>query len=268
MLIGTGLAVLVLTLLLTFMGARLVLQEAPVYVPEPPIAIWNLLFLFLLITIVIVFLLRFVPGRILFALFFALAMFTGVWFILDIFLPAEFALTLGVGLVLLRYLVPRVLVQNFLVIFGIAGVAISFGLSLPWRTVLAIALILAIYDIAAVYWTKHMVLMMKGLLARGVIFAAVLPELPHALYERLDAVHPGEGFMLIGTGDLAIPAIFVASLAASSTVGALLAAVGGLLGFVATILLFLGPNHGRPMPALPPIVLGMTIGFLISLAIK
>ncbi|MBI4133268.1 hypothetical protein HY478_01505 [Candidatus Uhrbacteria bacterium] len=263
--LGSGFVVMLATLLLTFFGAKFVLQSPYVLTPEPPMGVWTVLFLFLLVTIVIVFLLRFMPGRMLFTIFFVLAMFTGVWFTADIFLPDTVAVIVAVALVALRYLVPRVAAQNILIIVGVTGIAVSFGLSLPWRTALAVILILALYDIVAVYWTRHMVAMMKGLLARGVIFAAVLPERPHALRERLDRVHPGEGFMLVGTGDLALPAIFVASLVPVSTVSALFATAGALIGFILTVELFLGPSRGKPMPALPPIVAGTLIGFLYSL---
>lgn len=261
----SGLGIFFLTLLVTFFAAGEVLRHAPIYVPEAPVTVWYILFLFLLVTAAIVFLLRFVPGRALFTLFFALAMFTGVWFLADIFLPGEIALLAGAGLVLVRYLVPRVAVQNILIICGVAGIAVSLGLSLPWQTVLALAAMLSIYDIVAVYGTHHMVTMMKGLLARGVIFAAVVPEKPHALGERVDSIHPGEGVMLVGTGDLALPAMFVASALVDSPIAAIGAAIGALLGFAATSSLFLGMGRGKPMPALPPIVAGMTIGFLVSL---
>ncbi len=263
--LGTGFTVLAAVLALTFFATRVILKTATMRgASEPPMDVWNILFLFLLVTLAIVFLLRFVPGRALFVLFFVLAMFTGTWFLAEIFLPSIPALVIGVGLVALRYLVPRVATQNLLIVIGIAGIAVSFGVSLPWRTVLALALILALYDIGAVYWTKHMVALMKGLLARGVVFAAVLPEMPHAFGERLDRVHPGEGFMLVGTGDLAVPAMFVASLVPSSQSAALFAAAGALVGFLVTLFLFLGPDRRRPMPALPPIVAGMTIGFLVA----
>lgn len=252
------------TLGLTLLGVRKVLAGVALYAPSTTMNVWNVLFIFLLITTLVVFLLRLVHGRLLFQLFFSLAMFAGVWFLADIFLPPEQAVIAAAFLLAIRYFIPRVAIQNLLVVIGVSGVAVNLGFSLPWVTLLVLAAILAVYDIIAVYWTGHMVVMMKGLLARGVIFAAVLPERPHGNAERLDRVHPHEGFMLVGTGDLALPATFVASVARIDFGAAVLTAVGAFAGFLITTAIFIGPDRSRPMPALPPIVLGMILGFLVS----
>lgn len=263
-LIGSGAIIFFLTQTVTFLGARAVLQSATSYVPEEPISVWYILFLFLIMSGMILVLLRLVRGRTLFHVLFSLAMFAGVWFIADIFLPGEIALVVGAAVLLFRYVVPRVGVQNILVILGVSGVAVSLGLSIPWHVVLVLAVIFSVYDIGAVYWTKYMVTMMQGLLSRGVVFAAVIPSTMRDLVARLDAVQPGQRVMLVGTGDLAIPAVFTASLVSVSMASAVLVGLGALGGFIVVSQLFLGPSKKRPMPALPPIVAGMLIGFLIS----
>ncbi len=267
-LFGTGLVVFGATLLLTVLGTVRYMARGVAHAVGAPVEIWYFVFSLLLVTALIVVLLRLVHGRFLFTLFFSLAMFVGVWFFADIFFPAPFSLLIATGLLVLRYVMPRVFVQNLLVIVGVTGVAISLGVALPWRTLLVVMLILAVYDIVAVYWTGHMVMMMKGLLARGVIFAAVLPENPRGSTERLDRIAPHEGFALIGTGDLALPATFVASIATVDIARAIFVAIGALFGFALTTIIFLGPDRSKPMPALPPIVLGAILGLLVSFSFR
>lgn len=263
-LLVAALVIYAATLSLTLLGVRKVLAGAPLYAPSSPMNVWHVLFILLLITAMVIFLLRLLHGRLVFQLFFSLAMFAGVWFLADIFLPAEEATIAATTILVARYLVPRVAIQNLLVVIGVSGVAVNLGFSLPWVTLMVLAVILAVYDIVAVYWTEHMITMMKGLLARGVIFAAVLPERPHGNAERLDRVHPHEGFMLVGTGDLALPASFVAAVASNNFSAGIFTALGALVGFLVTTIIFIGSDRSRPMPALPPIVLGMILGLGVS----
>lgn len=260
----TGSVLFLMTLVLTIVGTRRVLADAPTITENTPFEVWYFIFAFLLMTALVFLLFRLVHGRLLFTVFFSLAMLVGVWFFADIFLPPGIAAFVALLILATRILVPRVFVQNALVVIGVAGVAVSLGLALPWRTLLVIMLILAVYDVVAVYWTGHMVAMMKGLLARGVILAAVLPESVRGSTERLDRIAPHEGFALIGTGDLALPATFVASIAVVDLTRSLIVAAGALAGFALTTIIFLGPDHSKPMPALPPIVLGMVLGILVS----
>jgi presenilin-like A22 family membrane protease len=44
---------------------------------------------------------------------------------------------------------------------GIAGIATSLGSGTPWPSVAVILAVLAVYDVIAVYFTRHMVTMFK-----------------------------------------------------------------------------------------------------------
>ena len=212
---------------------------------EPAFELWYFIFVLLFTTAIILYLLRTVRGKVIFAIFFYLAMFSGVWFLADIFLPAWIAVIVALGVILLRYFLPNVFVQNLLIVLGVAGISTNLGLSLPYLTVLMLAIILAVYDIIAVYWTGHMVTMMQGLLARGVIFAAVLPAQFSSCNKKLNKVKPKEGFALVGIGDLALPAVFVVSLMPVGFYMALGAGIGALVGFAVTTAIFLGPDKSR-----------------------
>lgn len=218
---------------------------------------------FLVSTALLLFLIRSVRQRLVFEVIFALSIFSGIWFLSALISPA-FALALALGLTGLRYLLPYVAVQNFLLMLGIAGIAVALGASLAWMQMAIVLGVLAVYDIIAVYGTRHMVTMFKSLAEKGVIFAFIIPEHPRLLWKRADEVAPGENFFFLGTGDVALPALFVASAAHSGTALAIGAAVGSLIGLFFTDWLFQWGRR-RPMPALPPIALGTLAGFFAAM---
>lgn len=218
---------------------------------------------FLISTTLLLFLIRNIRQRIVFEIIFALSIFSGIWFLSALVSP-PFALALALGLTGLRYLLPYVAVQNFLLIAGIAGIATALGASLMWTQMAIVLGVLAIYDIIAVYGTRHMVTMFKSLAEKGVIFAFIIPEHPRLLFTRADQVSAGENFFFLGTGDVALPALFVASAAHAGVGLAIGAAVGSLVGLFFTDLLFQWGRR-RPMPALPPIALGTLAGFFVAM---
>jgi presenilin-like A22 family membrane protease len=95
----------------------------------------------------------------------------------------------------------------------------------------------------------------------------VIPEHPRLLLKRLSAVKPGEGFFFLGTGDIALPAIFVASALRQGPVPAFGAVVGSVVGLLFTDLFF-AIGRKRPMPALPPIAVGTMLGFFAGMLIQ
>lgn len=233
------------------------------YVPAllPAINARQFLLTFLISTALLLFMVRRLRQRVIFEVIFALSIFSGVWFLTALVMPG-YAFILAVALLMVRYLAPYVLLQNVFMILGIAGIGSAIGASTPWQTMAIVIAILAVYDVIAVYGTKHMVTMFKGLLAQGVVFALIIPEHPRLLLKRMKDVGPGEGFSFLGSGDLALPTLFVASAAREGLALGLGAAVGSILGLLATDFLFQRGSK-RPMPALPPIAIGTLAGFFV-----
>ncbi|MBU0648629.1 hypothetical protein KJ969_00765 [Patescibacteria group bacterium] len=263
-----GLAWFSICFFLIIITARFIFLKAPIYVPSEPVSIWYFLLLFLLMTLLFFLLVRRVKSRIFFEAFLTLAVFAGLWFLCDIWLNSDLAVAAALGLTALKFFYKRIWWQNLVIVLGVAGIAVSLGLSLPWITGLALLVILSFYDIAAVYATGHMVQMLKGLVERGVIFALIIPTKAGRLGRRLKEVKPGEDFMLLGTGDLALPGLFVAALVRESTVWATFAAFGAMLGFILMNIIFANQAQKRPMPALPLIAAGAILGFLVALVLR
>lgn len=216
---------------------------------------------FLISTVVLLTLVRTLRSRFIFEAIFLLSIFSGIWFLASFIFPS-YALFLAGLVVALRYVFPYVVAHNGAIILGIAGIGAALGAATFWQTAIIVLALLAVYDIIAVYGTKHMVTMFKGLLNQGVVFALIIPEHPRLLLKRLKEVGPGEGFFFLGTGDLALPAFFVASAARESISLAIGSAIGSIVGLLFTDMLFQW-GRKRPMPALPPIALGTIAGFFV-----
>lgn len=264
--VETIFALLIVEILVLVVGMRIETLPVSSGVMAPAISVQQFLFIFLISTAVLLFLIKTLRHKVVFEGLFILSTLLGIWLIFTLISPS-LAFVLAISLVALRYIFPLVIVQNIIFMLGIAGVAAALGSATPWQTMAIVLAVLAVYDIIAVYGTRHMVTMFKGLLERGVIFALVLPERPAMFFSPLNKVQPGAGFFFLGSGDIALPAIFVASAFREGFGPALGAAVGSVIGLALTTTLFAWGKK-RPMPALPPISLGTVLGFFVALLVK
>ncbi len=209
-------------------------------------------------------LLRYFRERNLLGFFFFISLFFGLYFLLSLYLPPLAALTVSLGIVLVKALGRRVITQNLALIPGLAGIGLAVGLSLTPHGALILLVVLSIYDIIAVYFTKHMVTLFRGMLKVGVIPAVIIPEKFFGLAQKIEEIKPGMDFLMIGTGDLILPTIFVVAVSGLGRDAVLASAAGSLVGFIATEMIFTHQRFRRPMPALPPIATCTILGFLLE----
>ncbi|MDP3697056.1 MAG: presenilin family intramembrane aspartyl protease [Candidatus Taylorbacteria bacterium] len=163
-------------------------------------------------------------------------------------------------------MIHNVLVHDFSIALGIAGISSLLSISISPETAVVLLVILSFYDIFAVYWTKHMVYMARGMIESGAIFGFVIPfEWRDFLYHKNAARDKiGEKFMILGSGDIGLPLIMASSLAVVSLRQAVITALFSLAGLFLTHLIFINQSGRRPMAALPPIATLTIIGYLIS----
>ena len=208
---------------------------------------------------------KYLKGGKFFILVFYFVIVLGTMTVFNSFLPLELSIAIALIVLILRITTPRIWTHNLAIILGLAGISSTIGLDLKPLGVIIILIALSIYDYIAVYKTKTMVKMFKGLLKRGVIFSIVIPEHAHNWFVDLKKVKPREGFMFLGTGDIALPMIFAASALSTSLISAVFIILGALVGLLMIHLLFAIQKKKAAMPALPPIALFSIIGYLISL---
>lgn len=232
-----------------------------------PSIVWFLA-AFLIATSLMLILMKYFKGKLFFSSAFAFLVFIGSEAVFSIFVPPYWSIALAVAVVAARFLWPSVLTQNIAIILAVAGVGAQLGILLTVPAIIILLIVLSVYDVWAVFKSKHMIKMFKGMMQRGAAMALVIPEsLKHITKpmqsvqtEKLKAV-PTKRFMMLGTGDLAFPLVFaVAALEYS-----LLSAIGVILGALAGILvihILIIQKKFTALPALPPIAAGSIAGFI------
>ncbi len=221
--------------------------EQPRIVTENPGDVENAVGLFayiILFTIIILIIIKFVKGILLFRILEAIAIFASSFLVFNVFL-SEAAVMLAVLLVLLRNaLRDSIFLRNISGIIAVAGAGALTGISLGITPVIVFVVMLAIYDIIAVFWTKHMVVMAKHLTKSNLAFTYALPTKQHQFE--------------LGTGDIVIPLAFSTSvLREGFSLGfpnylwlPLMILLGSIIGLVATIE-YASKSPGKALPALP-----------------
>jgi len=221
---------------------------------------------FLVATVLMLTLLKvFKKSRIPFELLFSGGMWAGMVVLFSLLVGDLWSLVIATFLIFLRWFYLRVWTHNVVLILGLAGVTAVLGLQISALTIVMILVFLAVYDFVAVYKTKHMVWMAKELIKRKVIFAVIIPEKVKDYVASLNKVKPRQGFIIMGSGDLALPMLLAVSVFAGGLANSLIVVTGILLGVVMTHYIF--QKTKKPIPALPPIGMGAVLGWLLQLMI-
>ena len=235
----------------------------------PPLSPLKFIFYFFFATFLVFLIFRFLKTQIIKEkiykiLFLSVSFFSSLIFF-ESFLPEPFPLILVFLLIFWWIKNPIILNQNLLIIFSLAGIGASLGSVLKPEAVILILVILSIYDIIAVYKTKHMVKIAKEMIETGTILGLVSPTEFTGFLKSTKEIKPGEGkFLILGGGDVAFPLIFSVSLLELGILKSLIVAIFSLFGLFANFLFFLKQRERKAIPALPLISLFSIFGYLIT----
>ncbi len=219
--------------------------------------------------------LKYYKGKMFFAAVeFILMLFT-LQTVLQIFVPDLTAFIVALAVVLLKFKYPHLRSALLLLATSVVGALVGTWIDLLPAAVLAI--LLSGYDIVAVFYTKHMIELAKGLENREASFsisfslgdAKKVREHKRQLKSALET-KPTKGewkgeFIELGTGDIVIPATLAVAALKHSLPLSLAALAGSIIG-MALLFYLLERRHGY-WPALPPLA-GCTLAAIgIGLAI-
>lgn len=213
------------------------------------------LFVYILVfTGILLLIMKFYKGRGMFKLLEAIIILSTTWIVVDVLLPGV-GLLFAVLMVALRNVLPKhIMLRNVSSIIAVVGAGALIGISLGWFPVLVFMVLLSVYDIIAVFGTKHMVTMGKAMTQNNLAFTVAMPTKEHTFE--------------MGTGDLVIPLTFAVSLMAFSfetygvinLIPSVLVLFGSLVGLLWTID-YSSKHVGTALPALPPQTLCMLVMF-------
>jgi presenilin-like A22 family membrane protease len=235
---------------------------------QPPSYSWNSIVIFLLFFSILMLVITKFNGlrTILFRFFLLLVVFSGTQIIVGSILSSPWDLLWALVAAGVFLTIHNVLVHNVAVAFGIAGVSSILGITISPQVAVILMVILSFYDILAVYWTKHMVYLARGMMESGAIFGFIIPfDIRDLFSHKGDAGNKvGERFMILGSGDVGLPIILASSVAVISMGQALIVSLFALVGLFFTHLIFVNQGGRKPMAALPPIATLTIIGYLVS----
>lgn len=187
----------------------------------------------------------------------AFIIFVGSETVFSVIFSELTALLLALSLVVIRFTYPTILVQNVSLILALAGVGATIGLLFNVSTIFIILAILSVYDIIAVYKTKHMLTLFKGTLDSGVPLALIASEKLSDMGSELKKATlktptTKREYTFLGTGDVAFPLILAVSALRTGFSVSAFVIVGGLAGIliIHSLLIY---GKGKPIPALPPL---------------
>ncbi|MGC9190323.1 MAG: presenilin family intramembrane aspartyl protease [Candidatus Micrarchaeia archaeon] len=205
------------------------------------------------------------------------------------------AASLVLSLVLVAAKLKRPRLRNVTAIIASVGVGVILGISFSFIAAFIFMVILAIYDFIAVFVTKHMVALGNVALDRNLSFLVMVDEYKavsasslgnksRVEYEKDRKKLEEKGGILrdlakkdmvpmsartaLGTGDLAVPLMLAVSaykVYLNFTLSFVII-IGAVLGLIITMTIL--SRLKRPLPAIPPLLLGICIALAAYLGLS
>ncbi len=192
----------------------------------------------------------------------------------------------AIALIVAKNKYPRL--RNTTAIIASVGVGFILGIAFGFFVAIIVMMVLALYDFIAVFITKHMVTMARAFSARNIAFLIGVNEveaIPKSNFSSSEITTiekekneinkipilsklykenmlPAVARMELGNGDLAIPLmVSVAAYKVSlNFVLSFFVTFGAILGLFITSLIL--RKYKRPLPAIPPLLMGIAIGLI------
>ncbi|MCD6471225.1 hypothetical protein J7K86_01720 [bacterium] len=218
-------------------------------------------------TLIILLFLKFFKNPKPYKIFFGFLFFLGCFYTLNIWLPGTVSLLIDLILILFYERQRKVWLHNLIIVLTIVWTSVLLGLIISPFQAIMILLILSVYDVIAVFGTKHMIYLFKGLAEKGIVFALAIPKNLKNLFKQIpefknDKIRATKrDFVFLGTGDIALPMIFSISLLRENFWLSISTILGALFGLV--FIHFFLFKKKRPLPALPPLTFGTILGWAV-----
>lgn len=189
---------------------------------------------------------------------FALLVALGLIKLFELVFPLGFSSVLAIIFLIGFFLVPAVWTHDLIIILVSAGIAPVLSGQFSEHTAILLLGILSVYDVIAVFVTRHMMTLAHEMIRHQASFALFIPERIRDFGANIASVVPGSGFLIVGGGDVVLPLIALCTVARTNITVALYGVAGTLVGLFINHL-FLTFSR-RPLPALPLLTIGTLAG--------
>ena len=196
-----------------------------------------------------------------------LIMLAGANFIFSGWFGLAWSVALSLALVAVAWLVPLVITHDLAIVVGISGISAMLGLSLTPLIACGALALLSVYDIISVYRTRHMVSLAGNMLASGAVFGFLVPGRVSGFFLTRRKALDSRQVMMLGSGDIGLPMVLVASAVSQSLPAAVLVSVFTLAGLTLMHWLFSRQAERLPMAALPPIAMSAILGYVVAIVL-
>jgi presenilin-like A22 family membrane protease len=190
--------------------------------------------------------------------------FMSVWFALlisfSVFIKQEIAVILSLVVTYFKVLRPNIYIHNLAELFIYGGLASIFSNSLSVSSVSILLILISIYDMIAVWKTKHMIKLAK-FQTKLHLFAGLL--IPYKYKKETKTA-------LLGGGDIGFPLLFASAVLKSlveSNSSILKVLIIPITTSLLLIALFIFGKKNKFYPAMPFLSIGCFLGYLIVLLI-
>ncbi len=195
----------------------------------------------------------------------------GLFILFSLFFPVYVSLPVSIIIGITWFFIPKVWLQNILLLLSLVSVGLVFGYILaPWAALLFL-IIIAVYDFVSVK-LGYMMWMAQKLSESDVLPAFVIPgnlrnwnlNLKKAGFKKLFEATGVKEYSILGGGDIGFPLLVTVSVFfiygfTAAIIISIFSIIGLIGAYIAQAFLF----KGKPTPALPTIALACIIGFLI-----
>lgn len=208
-------------------------------------SLWNTVYLFISIMVmtgIILLIMKLRKKKQTLIFFESIAVFTTSLIVFETFFGEPTGLFMAICILLWRLVFRKsIIFRNFVGLIAIAGAGAIIGMSLSLIPIIAFIIMLAIYDLIAVFKTKHMVTIGKEVTSGNYAFTIALPTRDKKFE--------------LGNGDLVIPLVVASSVLTKGPFGN---------NFLVVVFLMIASYVGlaisiqsvsilkKPLPALPP----------------
>jgi len=194
------------------------------------------------------------------------------WFVLSIwvcltlafaaFIHQVVAITLAAFFAYLKVYRSNPYVHNATELFMYGGLAALFVPLLTLKSIAILLLLIAIYDIIAVYKTRHMITLAK-FQTKTKLFAGLHIPYGKQTTKKLPQLKKTQNQAVLGGGDIGFPLLFAGVVFLQT--GLLAAIIITLCAALGLFILFYKAKKTKYYPAMPVVTLGCFIGYAIVL---